>query len=125
MHQVVWELRTLREKAGERPPYVLVGHSSGGWLVRVFASTYRSDVAGLVLVDGFSVDLETAWIHPLLGDLRGEYEARLQQLRDTVAAEHPTRLAMASLVALTLRGSELSKCNYIINSRAGECKINL
>lgn len=51
MHQVSWELRALLEKAGERPPYVLVGHSSGGWLVRVFASTYRSDVAGLVLCE--------------------------------------------------------------------------
>ena len=51
MHQVAWELRTLLEKAGEGPPFVLVGHSSGGWLVRVFASTYRSDVAGLVLCE--------------------------------------------------------------------------
>jgi pimeloyl-ACP methyl ester carboxylesterase len=51
MHQIVWELRTLLEKAGERPPHVLVGHSFGGWLVRVFASTYRSDVAGVVLCE--------------------------------------------------------------------------
>jgi pimeloyl-ACP methyl ester carboxylesterase len=51
MHQIVWELRTLLEKAGERLPYVLVGHSYGGWLVRVFASTYRSDVAGVVLCE--------------------------------------------------------------------------
>ena len=51
MHQIVWELRTLLEKAGERPPYVLVGHSSGGWLVRVFRSTYPSDVAGVVLCE--------------------------------------------------------------------------
>jgi pimeloyl-ACP methyl ester carboxylesterase len=51
MQQVVWELRTLLEKAGERPPFVLVGHSSGGWLVRVFTSTYRADVVGLVLCE--------------------------------------------------------------------------
>jgi pimeloyl-ACP methyl ester carboxylesterase len=51
MHQVAWELRTLLEKAGERPPFVLVGHSSGGWLVRVFTSMYRSEVAGLVLCE--------------------------------------------------------------------------
>jgi pimeloyl-ACP methyl ester carboxylesterase len=51
MHQIVWELRTLLQKAGERPPYVLVGHSSGGWLVRIFRSTYPSDVAGLVLCE--------------------------------------------------------------------------
>jgi pimeloyl-ACP methyl ester carboxylesterase len=39
-----------------------------------------------VLVDGFSIDLETDWIHPLLGDLRSEYEERARQLRDAVAA---------------------------------------
>jgi len=51
MHQIAWELRTLLEKAGECPPYVLVGHSAGAWKVRVYASTYRSDVAGLVLCE--------------------------------------------------------------------------
>jgi pimeloyl-ACP methyl ester carboxylesterase len=52
MHQIVYELHTLLNKAGERPPYVLVGHSYGGWLVRVYTSTYPSEVAGMVLVEG-------------------------------------------------------------------------
>jgi pimeloyl-ACP methyl ester carboxylesterase len=50
--QVVWELHTLLERAGERPPYVLVGHSYGGILARLFAFTYRDEVAGLVLDEG-------------------------------------------------------------------------
>jgi len=49
MHQIVWELHALLENAGERPPYVLVGHSYGGLLVRLYASTYPSEVAGMVL----------------------------------------------------------------------------
>jgi pimeloyl-ACP methyl ester carboxylesterase len=49
--QIVWELHQLLEKSGERPPFVLVGHSFGGLLVRLYASTYPADVAGLVLVD--------------------------------------------------------------------------
>ena len=32
-------------------PYVLVGHSFGGFVVQAFASKYRDEVAGLVLVD--------------------------------------------------------------------------
>ena len=52
MHQIVSELHTLLDKAGERPPYVLVGHSYGGWLVRLYQSTYQSDVVGMVLVEG-------------------------------------------------------------------------
>jgi pimeloyl-ACP methyl ester carboxylesterase len=52
MRQIVYELHVLLEKAGVPPPYVLVGHSYGGWLVRLYASTYRSEVAGMVLVEG-------------------------------------------------------------------------
>src|SRR5712692_3061456 len=51
LHQIVWELHTLLEKAGVRAPYVLVGHSYGGILVRLYAATYPSDVAGVVLDD--------------------------------------------------------------------------
>src|ERR1043166_4963557 len=51
MHQIVYELHTLLERAGERPPYVLVGHSYGGWLVRLYQATYPADVAGMVLVE--------------------------------------------------------------------------
>lgn len=35
LRQIVYELHTLLDKAGERPPYVLVGHSYGAWLVRL------------------------------------------------------------------------------------------
>lgn len=52
LRQVVWELHTLLEKAGVQPPYVVVGHSHGGTLARLYASTYRSDVVGIVLVEG-------------------------------------------------------------------------
>src|SRR5438067_2718349 len=51
MHQIVYELHTLLEKAGVKPPFVLVGHSYGGWLVRLYASTYPAEVAGLALVE--------------------------------------------------------------------------
>jgi pimeloyl-ACP methyl ester carboxylesterase len=38
---------------------VLVGHSIGGHFVRLFASIYPSEVAGLILVDPYSEWLET------------------------------------------------------------------
>ena len=49
--QIVYELHTLLAKAGVKPPLVLVGQSYGGWLVRLYAFTYPSDVGGMVLVD--------------------------------------------------------------------------
>jgi pimeloyl-ACP methyl ester carboxylesterase len=42
---------TLLGKAGVKPPLVLVGHSYGGWRVRLYASTYREEVVGMVLVE--------------------------------------------------------------------------
>jgi pimeloyl-ACP methyl ester carboxylesterase len=45
------DLHALLERAGVKPPYVLVGHSLGGMCVRVFAIKHPSEVAGLVLVD--------------------------------------------------------------------------
>src|SRR5207237_8513613 len=35
-----------------RSPFILVGRSYGGLLVRLYTSLYPSDVAGVVLVDG-------------------------------------------------------------------------
>jgi pimeloyl-ACP methyl ester carboxylesterase len=45
------ELHTLLAKANEPGPYVLVGHSMGGYTVRVYAHDYPEEVVGLVLVD--------------------------------------------------------------------------
>ncbi|MGB6134370.1 MAG: alpha/beta hydrolase [Acidobacteriaceae bacterium] len=45
------ELHTLLESAGIKPPYVLVGHSFGGLVMRRYAAMYPEDVAGVVLVD--------------------------------------------------------------------------
>jgi pimeloyl-ACP methyl ester carboxylesterase len=44
-------LHTLLKNGGERPPYLMVGHSLGGIYVRAFAAEYRDEVVGMVLVD--------------------------------------------------------------------------
>src|SRR5208337_1350217 len=45
------ELKTLLERAGEKGPFVLVGHSFGGFLAVNFAGYFPNEVAGLVLLD--------------------------------------------------------------------------
>ena len=45
------DLERLLAALGLKPPYVLVGHSWGGVVARVFSHTHPSAVAGLVLVD--------------------------------------------------------------------------
>lgn len=49
--RIAAELRTLLMLAELPPPYLLVGHSFGGFNVRLFAGLFPADMAGLVLVD--------------------------------------------------------------------------
>jgi pimeloyl-ACP methyl ester carboxylesterase len=51
MRQEVFELHALLDAAKVHGPFVLVGHSIGGLLVRLYTEKYRKDVAGVVLVD--------------------------------------------------------------------------
>lgn len=64
--QITSELRALLHALGQDGPYLLVGHSLGGLYVRVFASRYPADVAGLVLVDPTHerLDLEHSILSP-------------------------------------------------------------
>jgi len=54
---MVRELHTLLVVAEVDPPYVLVGHSFGGALMRLYAHHYPDDITGLVLVDAAPDDL--------------------------------------------------------------------
>lgn len=42
-------------------PYVIVGHSMGGLMARLYAAIYPKDICGLVLVDSTTEDLKTRW----------------------------------------------------------------
>jgi pimeloyl-ACP methyl ester carboxylesterase len=52
--QLADDLRRLLSAAEIRPPYVLVGHSFGSFVVRMFAARQPQDVCGIVLVDPVS-----------------------------------------------------------------------
>jgi pimeloyl-ACP methyl ester carboxylesterase len=81
----VADLRALLDAAGERGPFIIAGHSLGGSYARVFATTYRDEVVGALLVDSFEPDIQEDRIHPLLGEVRAGYEAQLDGLRAHVS----------------------------------------
>jgi pimeloyl-ACP methyl ester carboxylesterase len=58
MKQICYELFTALNNAQIKGPYILVGHSIGGLLVRTFAEEYPDQVFGVVLVDATSDDTE-------------------------------------------------------------------
>jgi pimeloyl-ACP methyl ester carboxylesterase len=83
------ELHSALRNAGVAGPYVLVASSFGGDNVRVFASRYNSDVAGLVFVESDTDDLEPADMQA--DDHRGQarFIPDLRACRDAIAQGTP------------------------------------
>jgi pimeloyl-ACP methyl ester carboxylesterase len=65
--QIAQELHTLLDAAAVPGPYVLVGHSFGGYVNRAFAHMYRNEVVGMVLVDSIH---PAEWENPTPKQLR-------------------------------------------------------
>lgn len=63
--QIVNDLHALLVNAGIEPPYVMVGHSLGGLNVRMYASQFPAEVAGMVLVDSSHEDYSISHLIPL------------------------------------------------------------
>lgn len=55
---IATRLHALLQAAAIAPPYILVGHSMGGYTIRLFATLYPTEVAGLVFVDASHPDQE-------------------------------------------------------------------
>jgi pimeloyl-ACP methyl ester carboxylesterase len=58
---IVRDLRALLRAARVPGPYVLVGHSFGGMVARLYATTDRANVAGLVSIDAQNEDFVAAY----------------------------------------------------------------
>lgn len=56
-HAIVSDLAALLREVGEDDPLVLVGHSMGGLMVRLYALTHTRQVLGVVLVDAVTPDV--------------------------------------------------------------------
>ncbi len=107
------ELHTLLERAEIPPPHVLVGHSFGGLVMRIFAARHPERTAGLVLVDPAHPE---EWLEPGDAERRqiergarlcryGATAARLGIARGVAALAGAGALVPArALVALVSRG---------------------
>ena len=54
--ELVADLRRLLRAAAIPAPYILVGHSFGGLLARLYAQRHREELAGLILLDAMHED---------------------------------------------------------------------
>ena len=89
MRQEVFELHALLEAAKMRGPFVLVGQSIGGLLVRLYTEQYGSDVVGVVLVDPTHES-------DMLGSVRYGGWVRLREKASGRAVPAPRREGKAS-----------------------------
>jgi len=102
------ELHDLLQAAGVRTPYVLVGHSMGGYDVRLYLNLYRGDVAGMVLVDASHPDQEDRFPAELKR-MEGSWQRDAELLELTMPFGIPRLLGM---------------CDDDPRTRAGDCNWN-
>lgn len=74
------DLHALLDSAGEPGPYVLVGHSIGAMVARVFADDYPAEVAGLVLIDPTNEEAVIAAGDPTLPIVERRVQGLLAEL---------------------------------------------
>lgn len=92
---IVEELRGLLAFEGYAPPYVLVGHSTGGAYMELFAKAHPDEVVGVVLVDPRHRDFLAACEAAKL-DNCGLPEPLLEQQATAAIAEYRAFAALAS-----------------------------
>jgi pimeloyl-ACP methyl ester carboxylesterase len=82
------DLDALLRASGEPAPYVLVGHSFGGPIIRLYAGAHPAEVGGLVLVDALSEDLPNG--------LSPEQEALFEKINTPPPGSHTESLDESS-----------------------------
>jgi pimeloyl-ACP methyl ester carboxylesterase len=116
------DLRVLLDKLGVPRPYILVGHSYGGNVIRLFASMYPDDMGGLILEDTQHEDV----LNELRKILKGkDLEAFEQLLADRFSApeNRRTEADYRDITREQLRTSKpLPQIPFVILTSAGRAK---
>ena len=116
------DLQVLLDKLGVPSPYILVGHSYGGNVIRLFASMYPDDMGGLILEDTQHEDV----LNELRKILKGkDLEAFEQLLADMFSApENPkTEADYRNITRDQLRNSKpLPKIPFVMLTSADRAK---
>ncbi|MEA2575726.1 MAG: hypothetical protein QOH93_3024 [Chloroflexia bacterium] len=88
--QVVKELRALLASANVPTPYVLVAHSHGGLHAQLFASKYRSEVVGMVMIDATPYDIDERYEAVITPQQAQERRDLIEQNREGVTYDAVT-----------------------------------
>lgn len=106
------ELHTMLASAGIKPPYILVGHSFGGLVMRRYAAMYPQDIGGVVLVDPMRCE---EW-PPLNPDKQSMIERGKKLSRYAIPIAH-FGLARLAVTSVLCRSGKLSGGTGGMNGR--------
>ncbi|HKV76646.1 MAG TPA: alpha/beta hydrolase [Candidatus Sulfotelmatobacter sp.] len=104
---IAQELHALLQAARVSPPYVIVGHSMGGYNVRVYTSLYRNEIVGMVLVDASHPDQENRFPAELK-NMEGSWHREAQFVAYTMPFGIPRLLGLCENDAVT----RAADCNW-------------
>ncbi|MBP7707238.1 MAG: alpha/beta hydrolase [Candidatus Aminicenantes bacterium] len=112
------DLHILLGKLGVQKPYLLVGHSYGGRIVRLFASAYPGETAGLVLEEASHEDLPEAQLEALTGRDRETLAAMIAPYRTAVPDPVTETDYMAATVEQLRRSGPLPRVPLVVITAA-------
>ncbi|MEI6309960.1 MAG: alpha/beta hydrolase [bacterium] len=117
----VAELHALLQKAGIAPPYILVGHSLGGVLARLFTYTYSSEVIGLVLVDPGHEEQKTRQEIAVQQSMDAAVSSSLKRLSDfatKAASGSLTEAEISALINSNLPVKEQAEYSFVLRNKS-------
>lgn len=121
--RITHELHTLLQNAGIHGPYIMVGHSFGGFTAQYFARYFNHEIAGIVLID--SSHEEQVYRLPENGKYvvrRSLHQDRSNMVTRSVLHEHFPKEVAAVAQQLMTRWTALvtwreEMANYALSSR--------
>ncbi|MGX9290089.1 alpha/beta fold hydrolase [Bacillus sp. A015] len=115
LHDLADDLDALLKQANIQPPFLIVAHSFGSLISRLWASRRREDVIGMVLLDPASEEQEQIILPLLSKEERASYMAQFtaecthedfQQMLNTIKEEQ-THYGMMPLLVISSGKSRL------------------
>jgi pimeloyl-ACP methyl ester carboxylesterase len=116
--QAADDLHVLLDKLGVPKPYLLVGHSYGGRIVRLFAAAYPADTAGLVLEEAGHEDLPEAQLEALTGRDRETLAAMIAPYRTKIPDPHTETDYMLATVEQLHQSGPLPRVPLVVITSA-------